>query len=406
MSLLDFFRRPPSRRKYAQLLMKKLAARYPHEPVRFDEEGLRLLLGTDGAHVINLHNLYPEYCAAAGGERERQLERAVAMACPPGLPATFAAARPHLMPALRGRGMAEYLRLMELGKEPDAPSGSLFLPFSGDTVLMLVHDGADMMQSVGPAQLAQWGVGVEEALAAAMDKLRDATVDRFIQVERGVYAGDWGDAYDSSRLLLPDLAHRIAGANPLAMIPARHTLLRASSKNVEGVRAMVALAQRVADTETRPVSALMYRFEAGRPVEHVPEDALVRTGLASLRRQYLYGDYAAQAEMLEALHEKNGTDMFVASYKVMREEASGAEYSFCVWTEGVDTLLPRTERVVLSSHGGDGGSDELLMFPWDALHAACGHLIEPVPQAWPPRYRVTAFPDLEPLRPLALPARA
>jgi hypothetical protein len=72
----------------------------------------------------------------------------------------------------------------------------------------------------------------------------------------------------------------------------------------------------------------------------------------------------------------------------------------------MDTLLPRTDRVALSSHGTDGGSDELLMLPWDALHAACGHLMEPVPDAWPARYRVTVFPDLEPVRPLALPVPA
>ncbi|WP_051933611.1 hypothetical protein [Massilia sp. BSC265] len=319
----------------------------------------------------------------------------------PGLPASFAEARAHLMPALRGRGMAECLCLTEFGKSP-IRSGKLFLPFSSDTALMLVHDGQDMMQSFGPAQLAQWGVSVEEALAAAMDNLRDATVDRFIQVERGVFAGDWADAYDSSRLLLPDLAHRIAGANPLVMIPARHTLLLASGSDPEGVRAMVALAQRVADLETRPVSALMYRYEHGHPVEHVPDDEAARAGLARLGRQYLYGDYAAQAETLDTLHEKDATDILVAGYKVMREAATGIEYSLCVWTEDVTTLLPRTERVALSSREEDG----LLVLPWDALHAAFGHLMAPVPGAWPERYRVTAFPDLAAARTLALPQQA
>lgn len=311
----------------------------------------------------------------------------------PSLPASFAEARPHLMPALRGRWKSECLRLTDA----DTPPESLFLPFSSDTVLMLVHDDQDMMQSIGPAQLAQWGVHVDEALGAAMDNLRDATVDRFVRVAPGVFAGGWGDAYESSRLLLPDLAHRVAGANPVAMIPARHTLLLASGNDVEGMRAMVALAQRIADTEARPVSALMYRYEHGLPVEHVPDDDAVRAGLAHLGRQYLYGDYAAQKELLEALHEKEGTDIVVAGYKVMRDAADGLEYSLCVWSEGVETLLPQTERVVLSSHGHD-----CLVLPWDALHAAFGHLMTRVPQLWPARYRVGGFPDPALARTLAL----
>jgi hypothetical protein len=308
---------------------------------------------------------------------------------PPSLPASFAEARTRLMPVLRGRWKRECLRLIGA----DTPPGSLFLPFSSDTVLMLVHDGADVMQPIGQAELAQWGASVDEALGAAIDNLRDATAGRVVQVERRVFAGDWRDAYASSRLLLPDLAHRIAGANPLAMIPAPQTLLLTSGNDMESVRAMVALAQRVADVEAHPVSALMYRYEHRRPVEHVPDDEAVRAGLAHLGRQYLYGDYAAQKELLDALHERKGIDIVVAGYKVMRDAAGGGEYSVCVWPRGVDALLPKTDRVVLSSHGQD-----LPMLPWDALHATSGHLMEPVPGAWPARYRVSGFPDLAPAR--------
>lgn len=302
------------------------------------------------------------------------------------IPSSFAEARPHLMPALRGRGMVEYLRLS------DASSRFLFRTFSRDAALMLVHDSDDAMQSFGPEQLARWGVTIEEVLAAAIDNLRDSTVDRFTRVAPGVHAGDWGDAYDASRLLLPDLAHRVAGANPVAMIPNRGTLLLASGNDVEGMRAMVALARRIGDEDTRPVSALLYRYEDGRPVDYLPEDAALRDALQRLDRQYRHGDYASQKETLDQLHEKNGADIFVAGYKVMREEASGNEYSICIWTKGVDTLLPRTDRIALSSH------DDLLILPWDTVYAACGAMMEPVPDAFPERYRVTSFPELDRLR--------
>jgi hypothetical protein len=403
MSLLDFlFRRSPTPRKYARLLMKQLALHAPDEPVRFDEAGFRLLVGTSGSHVINLHNLYGEYCAADRRERVLQLERAAGMLRPPGVPSSYAQARPHLMPALRGLGMVEYLRLMELDKDPNVPSGSLFLPFSRDTALMLVHDGERMMQSFGRQQLEEWGVTAEEALQAAMDNLRDATVDQFSRPEPGVFMGEWADAYDSARLLLPDLAHRVAGANPVATVPSCGTLLLASGNDVEGMRAMVALAQRIADTETRPVSALLYRYQDGRPVEYLPEDQATRAALVRLERQYRYGDYAAQKETLDQIHEKNGTDIFIASYKVMRKEDSGEEYSLCSWTEGVDTLLPRADRVALVVPGEGEALREFLVLPWEALYAAWGATMEPLPDAFPERYRARRFPDVETLRPLAL----
>jgi hypothetical protein len=310
----------------------------------------------------------------------------------PAIPSSFAEARPHLMPALRGRGMVEYLRLT------DTSSGLLFQPFSRDAALMLVHDRDDAMQPFGPEQLAQWGVTINEVQAAAMDNLRDATVDRFTRVAPGVHAGDWGDAYDSARLLLPDLAHRVAGANPAAMIPNRGTLLLASGNDVDAMRAMVALARRIADEDPRPVSALLYRYEDGRPVEYLPQDAALRDALQRLDRQYRHGDYAAQKETLDALHEKNGTDILVASYKVMREEAGGTEYSICIWTKGVDTLLPRTDRIALSIHDDAEERQDLLILPWDPVHAACADMMEPVPGAFPERYRATGFPDLGRLR--------
>jgi hypothetical protein len=83
---------------------------------------------------------------------------------PPNFPATYAAARARLMPALRSRAM--------IGAYRDR----VVLPLSSDAALMLVLDGDDRMQAFGPAQLAQWGVSTGEALSAAMDNLRDASV--------------------------------------------------------------------------------------------------------------------------------------------------------------------------------------------------------------------------------------
>ena len=102
-------------------------------------------------------------------------------------------------------------------------------------------------------------------------------------------------------------------------------------------------------------------------------------------------DYAEQKELLDALHAKTGRDVFVSAFSVMQRKDTGRHISYCVWPKGADSLLPRTERIIL---GGVG--QEPIMAPWERVVEAAGNLMTPM-DMYPERYRVEGFPSAEQL---------
>ena len=52
-----------------------------------------------------------------------------------------------------------------------------------------------------------------------------------------------------------------------------------------------------------------------------------------------------QKEVLEEIYEETGEDIFVASYSAVQDSKSGIVRTYCVWSEGVEALLPRTDEV-------------------------------------------------------------
>ncbi|NHZ94439.1 hypothetical protein [Massilia sp. CCM 8734] len=90
------------------------------------------------------------------------------------------------------------------------------------------------------ATLMEWGVSVEDGLAAASDNLRGRSVTNFDEVVPGVFLSAWNDSYDSSRLLFPDIVHRLnLGAEPVMMMPTRSRLIATSAHKLAGMLAMV-----------------------------------------------------------------------------------------------------------------------------------------------------------------------
>jgi hypothetical protein len=67
-------------------------------------------------------------------------------------------------------------------------------------------------------------------------------------------------------------------------------------------------------------------------------------------------EYEQQRAALDELYEKNGPDVFVANYQVFQAPGGGDPRSVSVWTKGVRSYLPRTERLVLLVMGPGKGA--------------------------------------------------
>ena len=392
MGFFDLFRSKLSTHKFAQIVIKYARARGLATTIHFDEAEFRLVVGDNGSHVLNLHNAYRDYCAAARGQRDTVLLKYTAGLQIDGIPDDFAAARPHLMPSLKPRAQGEYLRLTSmLDGKPMSYDGAAF-PFSDDAVLMLAYDTEHSMALVNKSNYDTWGVSMEDALKAAIENLTDRTGDNFVKLGDGVVAGVWDDAYDSSRLLLPHLIFRAGcGSDPVIMVPTRGRLLLTASNSVSSQLKMLEHAQTCIEREGRVVSAHMYKLRDGQIVRHQPADADVADKLKNLETTQLAEDYGSQKELLDALHEKNGEDIFVASYTVLKNNDTDKLTSLSTWTQGVISLLPRTDLVAMVIPKGTEGEYDSKILSWQDLCTIAADLMQVV-EGYPVRYLVRAFP--------------
>lgn len=391
--MLTLFQFKPSLKKFAQALMAHAQHNSFAHPMHFDADRARILTGANGDQIVNLANLYKQYRDAARADRPRVLEMCMAILRDTSLPQTFEEVRAKLLPAVRARSYAESVRLSARLAGTALP-GTSAAALGDDVVTVIAVDDADSMSIVTAAQLDAWGVSFDEALDAALDNLRAIPGGGFARGPDGVMVGDWSDAYDSSRLLLPDVVHRAGIGDPVAMIPTRDSILLAPAGDRRALLAMLALADTARKEQGRTVSAAMYHFRNSSAEPYVPDDEEVARGLAQLRQRYLAEDYADQKTLLDDLHDKHDIDLFVASFMLVQDNHAREEFSLCTWSEGVDALLPKSDRIALVRFNEQGEAQRAGMYDWDTVSAVAGHLMTPEPDTYPIRYRVSQFPDL------------
>ena len=391
--MLTLFQFKPSLKKFAQALMAHAQHSSFAHPMYFDADRARILTGANGDQIVNLTNLHKQYCDAARADRPRFLEMCMAILRDTSLPERFEDVRANLLPAVRARSYAESLRLSARFAGTALP-GTSAAPLGEDVVTVIAVDDADSMSIVTATQLEAWGVSFAVASDVALDNLRAMPGGGFVRNPDGVMVGDWNDAYDSSRLLLSDVIHRAGISDPVAMIPTRDSILLAPAGDRRALLAMLALAHTASEEQGRTVSAAMYHFRNGSAQTYVPEDEEVAHCLAQLRQRYLAEDYADQKTLLDDLHEKHDLDLFVASFMLAQDNHARQEFSLCTWSEGVDALLPKADRIALVRFNEQGEAQRAGTYDWDTVSAVAGHLMTPQPDTYPIRYRVTQFPDL------------
>jgi hypothetical protein len=110
-----------------------------------------------------------------------------------------------------------------------------------------------------------------------------------------------------------------------------------------------------------------------------------------LKRMDDFARYAVATVLLtlSRLHEKKGTDVFVASYTVAEKE-DGTVFSYAVWTRGVPTLLPKADWIAFGSVD-DEDKGTAAIASWDKAEQIVGHLMQPT-DLYPLRVHVTDFP--------------
>jgi hypothetical protein len=358
----------------------------------YDAEQFALRLG--GGSVSWLGNRFDEYRRAPEEDQEgivlHVAHGIVEASRPSPIADDVALARPNLRPRIRQRAHLVILGLqMEAdGLDPDRLLHA-FVQISDDLGAEVVYDTPTNIVSIPCDRLARWALDPADALEIAVDNLRDSAPDPFRRTSDGVYVASVGDCYDSARLLLVDeIAALPLDGDPVALPANRDTLAITGSNNVGGMyrllQAALSVLERPRMDTLQPLILRDGRWRDWLP----PLDHPMREAFYELAMRTRGTSYAELKDLLVRRHERDGVDLFVASYGVFRPNDGKLTFSHAVWPP-VRGWLPEADLVSVL-HPDDA---RYIVVPRRTLVRMAGHLLDRVPELHPPYDAFEGVPD-------------
>lgn len=392
MGFLDRFLKPTPDR-FAARMIQRLRAAGLDEELQYERATFRILRFKDGAKVgeCNLGNMYQVYLRQAPRDRARCLTQCVrsALTTARELPSSFENARSDITLKLWSRAVLENMRMRSiLEGNPNIPSD---LPFElvGDHLIVVpCYDWPESTQTLDRDTLSDWDVSVYEALEVGRANLEE-TLSEYARLGESLYVVSTGDSYDAARLTLIDRLRdlEVTGQH-VAMVPNRDHLIVTGSDDELGLQIMADLAEKGLG-EAYPLSAIPLILDSDGWRDWMPAEAHpLHQRFRDMEVHWIGRLYAEQKELMDAVHEKEETDLYVGVYNAVQRK-TGELVSYCVWGEGVDALLPVAHNVFIMRAGH---SQPVAMGSWDRVRAVAGALMEPTDD-YPPRFRVREIPD-------------
>jgi len=394
---LDFLFGPPSRDNFAKLVMIELQRKGKSQSLKYDSEKFMIERADEG--FVNLANLYHEYCQAPRTQRSKVLDRFVRGCLGTTsfeLPEDFDDIHPDLLPVVRSRFYLESVILQSRARGGEGVAVPQ-QPIGDHLSLSLVYDLPQAMRSIIQDDLDKWAITFYEAVEAAKNNLEQIGNVAFASLQgqaNGVYISATGDNYDASRLIMLDLVRKMpVRGDYIAMVPNRDTLVITGAEDAAGLEVMCKVAED-SFQKPRPISTVALRLIGDEWESWLPDgDSPSHTRLHELRLRTIGMEYNDQKELLDQIHQQTGEDLFVASFSAVKQKDSGRITSYSVWSEGVDTLLPETDDVILLRP--DLASDNVAIVAAGSFQrvrdVACD-LMQPI-GSYPERYRVSEFPS-------------
>jgi hypothetical protein len=250
----------------------------------------------------------------------------------------------------------------------------------------------------------------DQAMACAMAQFRaKAPVPEFEPVPRSAglfYCSNLEDYQSSLLLMTPgrDFVFPALDGDAVALVPARNQFFVSGSRNRPALSALLNLAE-TAGRQPHFCSSALWVWRDGCWLEYTFEDG---TGEAIKQRRIavaqLASDYDHQKGLLDHLHQTQNKDIYVAEFMVYRKnDEDGSQFSITTLASGTNgTLLPAVDRLIfvdqiVNPQTGMAAEKarEIVQVAWSDAMVVAGHLFEPVPQLYPPRYRAVGFPDAD-----------
>lgn len=356
---------------------------YVYQPRSYD-------LVADGGAQISLENLFEEYANREEEDRPEFVARTLRGFFPAEVPTEWARAAPDVVATVRDRIFVELLAIRS-----DKPLDILQRPLSDDLVELVVYDGADSMQYLNEEHLASWGKSAEEVFQQGRQQLAARSKGSFTRVSAGVYESPWADNHDIGRALMFETIRKLkVKGEPVLFLPQRDHLLVTGADDAEGLEVVAEL---VSDRLSLPRSntGRGWRLTKKGLVPYLPRpDAQI---LNVLRGEALAKDANEQKKALDDKFTAEGTDIFVGT-TLFTDDDDGRQRTYCVWTKGALTLMPKAEFVVFVDLDMPESDRVVAAAAWDDVMKRVGKQVTPDDAYWPRRYKVADFPQPRTLR--------
>jgi hypothetical protein len=288
------------------------------------------------------------------------------------------------------------------------PSGQVaYGPFRGvdHLAVRIVVDRPRAIAHVQYQQLAEWGLTYEQACAIALRNLRtsagEEVADAFERQASGLYASRRPDHYNAPRILLSDYVRRLSVRGE-HVVAAPHPQVLLVCGCGDGP-ALLDMASRMAALFDHP------RFIGGIPLiaagegwqPYLPaEGSAAYNASRELRLRTRAWEYGRQAGPLHRRLLARGDDAFVSS--LLLADRGGCMDSVAVWNAQVVNALPKADTLVFVEGRSPDAVNLHGAAPWRRVASLLGHLLEPMGDVYPPRFRTVAFPSRAQLRRLDL----
>ncbi len=356
---------------------------YVYVPERFE-------LRADGGMQINLGNVYDEYTRLDETDRDGFVERTVRTLLPQDIPETWAEVSSQVKVTVRDRLFVELLRVR------DQDNGLLVNPLSEELVEVVVFDGPETMSYLNDDHATKWGKTADEIFAKGRENLAAVSTERFTAIAPGVWESPWADNFDTGRAALFDVIRKLkVKGDPVLFLPQRDHLIVTGSNDARGLeRAIEAVDERL--DLPRANTGRGWRLTSAGLEPWVPEEG---SRGAFLRSDAARNDANEQKTALDEKFEASGADVFVATVLEVEDDADGM-HTYCVWTKGAESLLPRAEYVVFVDLDKPEGKRVVAAATWDDVMARLGSKVTAEDAWWPRRYRVSSYPDVKTLKAL------
>jgi uncharacterized protein YtpQ (UPF0354 family) len=355
------------------------------------------LTTTEGeTHRLFLNNIFVESRDLSPDERRKRALLTLASLGSREDAPSWDDARNMLIPILRGVTFPNVKQLQLLAGTKDASPGAFvrtsFAPFID---ILPVIDSPTQMTHVHRDALREWNLSEEAVLEAALarfGRVADRSSSIYDRTDGPLFVVSTDDMCESSRLLIPgwlaSFRGKVEGA-PVAIIPHAALLLVGGSARPTMISRLVAIAAREFDASPRHISPALYTVDEHDLVVPYVTDA---ADVCIAEHKLASWEYTRQKQFLD----ESQDELFIANYLAERT-SEGRVRSLAVWTDTVDTLLPKTDCVslvtVTMSADGTPAYGVPCVVPWDAV----AHRLTPATGFRPTRFRTGKFPREEEL---------